>query len=115
MSPNGPVVGVSGQDVDVAAFKLLANQLHIALHPRSRLDSGGQLVLQLGELSDLPSERHPRAIRSLRTRPLFMTVAMAVAGSLRIGEAAREPTARLPAVLARLHRWRDVPLPGPST
>ena len=85
---------MSGQDVNVAAFKLLANQLQ-SRFIQGVADSGGQLVLQLGELSDLPAE-------GVRRDPLLADLAPvhhrghAITGLLGVGEAAREPTARLP-------------------
>ena len=52
-----------GQDVNIAALKLLTKDLHPRLIDGAR-DRRGKLILELGELSDLPAE-------GVRADPLF--------------------------------------------
>ena len=83
-----------GQDVNVAALKLLPEYLHASLIDGA-CDRAGKLVLQLGELSDLP----PKGVRA---DPLFADPApvhdggLAIPGLLAVGKAAREPSPRRP-------------------
>ena len=80
MSPNGPVVAMPGQDVNIAALKFLAEQLHAGF-VCGGLDGRGQLTLQLGEFSNLPTERVTGRFAPCGPGHLFMTVGLTIPGS----------------------------------
>ena len=63
MSPMGLVVGMTGQDVNIATLKLLAEHLYAGL-VHGGLDGRGELLLELAEFPDLPA-------KGIRPDPFF--------------------------------------------
>ena len=55
LSPNGPVVAMPGQDVNIAPLKFLPEHLHTGF-VHGGLDGRGKFTLQLFEFPDLPAK-----------------------------------------------------------